>query len=156
MPYINPAAVDGQAFASVVFGFRVERAGAALPQSAQGALFTVAGGRIALLGIVGEVTTAIQNQANNTKVVANPTGGVDVDLCAVLSIADDAVGVQYGITGVPGDAMVGAGGAAPLPQRPVAIKPGTIDLSCSASNTGAVAWTLWYVPLDEGATVVAA
>lgn len=156
MPYPIPAVVDPLQFAAVLFGFRADKPAATLPQSTQGALFTVAGGRVAVLGLIGTVTTAIQNQANNTKLVANPTAGVDVDLCAALSIADDGVGLLYGITGVPGDALVGAGGAAPFAQRPVVVAPGTIDLNCAASNTGAIAWSIWYVPIDEGATVVAA
>lgn len=148
---------NGKILRNLLFGLAVERATAALPQTTQSALFTVTGGRILLLGIVGEVTTAIQNQANNTKLVANPTTGTDVDLCAVLSIANDEVGTLYGITGTFGDAMVGANaGATILPDRPQVVAPGTIDLSCAASNTGSVKWALLYLPLDDGAVVTAA
>jgi hypothetical protein len=104
------------------------------------------------------VTTAIQNQANNTKLTANPSGaGTSVDICAVLSVAADEVGCLYGITGLFSDAMVGANaGATVLPRNPVVLPAGTLDLDCAASNTGSVKWTLWYVPLDEGASVAAA
>ena len=84
--------MTGNALAGVVLGVRVDRATAALPQTAAAAIFTVTGGRVAIMGILGEVTTAIQNQANNTKLTANPTVGTSVDLCAVLSIANDEVG----------------------------------------------------------------
>ena len=40
--------------------------------------------------------------------------------------------------------------------QPVVVPAGTIDLNCAASNTGAVKWSLWYIPLDAGATVTAA
>ena len=84
--------VDRKAVAQITQGFKVSRATAALPQTTQSALFTVTGGRVMILGVVGEVTTIIQNQANNTKLVANPTTGTDVDLCAVLSTANKEAG----------------------------------------------------------------
>lgn len=140
-----------------VFGARVDRATATLPQTTQSALFTVAGGRVVITGIVGEVTTVIQNQANNTKIVSNPTTGTDVDLCAVLSTANKEVGTLFGITGTFATAMVGANaGAGVMCSIPVVVPPGTIDLSCAASNTGSVKWSIYYLPLDDGATVVAA
>jgi hypothetical protein len=148
---------DSAAFRKALFGLSVSRAAAALPQTAQSALFTVSGGRILLTSIIGEVTTVIQTQADNTKLVANPTVGTDVDLCAVLDITADQVGCLYGITGIFADALVGANaGATVVPQRAVVVPVGTIDLSCAASNTGAVKWVITYVPLDDGASVAAA
>lgn len=144
---------NAAAEAAEALGVKVSRATAALPQTAAAAIFTVTG-RVLLRGIVGEVTTVIQTQANNTKLTLN--GVVDVDLCAVLDITADAVGTVYGITGTFGDAMVGAGSAAVFPARMLVLEPGTIDLSCAASNTGAVKWDLWYIPLEPSATVVAA
>ncbi len=138
-------------------GIKVSRATGTLPASTTKALFTIAGGRVLLLGIVGEVTTAIQNQACNTKLTANPTTGTDVDICAVLSIANDEIGCLYGITGLFSDAMVGSNaGAGVWPRNPVVLPAGTLDLSTAATNTGSVKWDLWYVPLDTSATVTAA
>lgn len=138
-------------------GTRVTRATAALPQTTQSALFTVAGGLVAITSILGVVTTAIQAQANNTKIVANPTTGTDVDLCAVLSISGKEVGTIFGITGLFSDALVGANaGAGVLPRNAVAVPAGTIDLSCAASNTGSVRWVVTYVAIDDGASVTAA
>ena len=137
-------------------GQKVRRASAALPQTAAAAIFTITG-RVLLLGIVGRVTTAIQNQANNTKLTANPSASsvASTDLCATASIANDAVGTLYGITGTFATALQ-KGGAIPLPALPVVLQAGTIDLDCSASNTGQVAWDLYYLPLDPGSKVVAA
>lgn len=139
----------------------VEKSAATLPQTTQSALFTISGGKILLKQLVGEVTTIIENQANNTKIVANPAVGADVDLCAVADIANDAVGTMYSVTGDFSDAMVattsGAIETSPTANsRDAIIAAGTIDLNCAASNTGAVKWTLQYVPLDSGASVVAA
>ena len=149
--------LDAAAARTLLLGTRVDRATATLPQTTQAALFTVAGGRILLTSIVGEVTTIIQTQANNTKLVANPTTGTDVDICAVLSITAKEVGCLFGITGLFSDALVGANaGATVLPRNPVVLPVGTLDLSCAASNTGSVKWSITYVPFDAGASVVAA
>ncbi len=149
--------LDAAAARTLLLGTRVDRATATLPQTTQAALFTVSGGRIMLTSIVGEVTTIIQTQANNTKLVANPTVGTDVDICAVLSITAKEAGCLFGITGLFSDAMVGANaGATVLPRNPVVIPVGTLDLSCAASNTGSVKWSITYVPFDAGAAVVAA
>jgi hypothetical protein len=149
--------IQGPQIRQIALGTKVDRSTAALPQTTQSALFTITGGRVLLTSIVGEVTTAIQNQANNTKLVANPTTGTDVDICAVLSVANDEVGCLYGITGLFSDAMVGANAGATVVQRNAVVLPvGTLDLSCAASNTGSVKWSITYVPLDDGASVAAA
>jgi len=138
-------------------GMRVDRATAALPASTAGALFNVVGGTVAITAIVGEVTTVIQTQANNTKLTANPTTGTSVDICAVLDISADEAGCLYGITGTVGDALIGANaGATQLPANPIAVNIGTIDLSCAATNTGSVKWSIWYLPLEDGAYITAA
>jgi hypothetical protein len=51
-------------------GFLVERATAALPATTTANIFTITGGRIIVRGLVGQVTTAIQAQANAVKIVA--------------------------------------------------------------------------------------
>jgi hypothetical protein len=155
--YVNPALVDPQAFTSVIHGFRVDKAAATLPQTATQNLFTVAGGRIAILGILGQVTVVLGATATNGKLLSTPTVGTAVDICAVLAIASKEAGTLFGITGIFGDAMVGANaGATVLQQRPVVVPAGVIGFNCSANNTGSTKWTLWYVPLDVGATAVSA
>ena len=136
--------------------FRAFRAVAALPATTATPYFTVTG-RIKLLAILGEVTTVVQTQANNTKLIANPTVGADVDLCAVNDITADAVGTIYGITGTLANAMIATtSGAGVYQAAPLLIAAGTIDLSCAATNTGATKWLIDYQPIDPGAFVVAA
>lgn len=138
----------------------VERATATLPQTAASALFTVATGRVIVTSIIGEVTTVIQTQADNTKLTFDPTAaGATQDLCAVLDITADAVGTMYSITGTPATALQDSLNFVPSNKRlaqPIILKPGSVLLDCAASNTGSVKWTLTYWPLDTGATVVAA
>ena len=148
---------EGNVVRQMLVGNRVERATAALPQTTASALFTVSGGRVCVTQILGEVTTVIQTQANNTKLVANPTTGTDVDICAVLDISADEVGTLYSITGTFGDAMQGVNAGAATEQAAGVIVPeGTIDLNCAASNTGSVKWTVIYYPIDDGASISAA
>jgi hypothetical protein len=152
MTFVNPALVDPQSFASVILGFRADKAAFTLPQTATGSLFTVSGGRIALLGLLGEVTTALGATATNAKIISTPTVGTAVDLCAVLAVASKELGALFGITGIFGDALVGANaGATILGMRPIVVPVGVIGLNTSANNTGATKWTAWWVPLDDGA-----
>lgn len=146
--------VDPDAFNAVQRGFRADKASAALPQTATGTLFTVAGGRVALLGLLGEVTVVLGATATNAKIISTPTTGTAVDLCAVLAIASKEAGTLFGITGIFTDALVGANaGAAVLQQRPIVIPIGVIGLNTSANDTGSTKWTAWWVPLDSGATL---
>ncbi len=150
--------LDASSIRAVTHGTLVERATAALPQTTDDALFTITGGRIRVVSLIGEVTTVIQTQANATKLKFNPTAtGADQDLCATLDITADAVGTLYGITGTVTDAMVDDllivnGDLA----SPLVLSEGDIELDCAASNTGSVAWTLVYTAIDSDATVAAA
>lgn len=136
---------------------QVSRATDALPQTVHEALFAITGGRVMLMQIIGEVTTVIQTQANNTKLKFNPTDtGADTDICAVLNISADAVGTLYGITGTIADAMIDGLLQLKAQAAPLILSEGDIELNCAASNTGSVKWDLFYIPLDSGATVAAA
>lgn len=152
--------IAGDQLRSLLCGVKVQRATAALPQTAAGALFTVTGGKVLITSLVGEVTTVIQTQADNTKLTFDPTdAGATQDLCAVLDITADAVGTLYSITGTPATAMQDALNFLPsskVPAQPIVLKPGSILLDCAASNTGSVKWELTYIPLDNGASVAAA
>lgn len=151
------ALYEAQAARQVLLGFKVDRATATLPQTTAHALFTIAGGRVLITGIVGEVTTVIQTQANDAKLTANPTTGTSVDMCAALDITADEAGCLYGITGTPANAMVGTNaGLTPAMAVGQILNIGTIDLDCAASNTGSVKWSVTYIPVDDGATIVAA
>lgn len=145
---------------ALALGVKVPRATGALPQTASGALFTVTGGRVLVVSLVGEVTTVIQTQANATKLTFDPTdAGATQDLCATTDITADAVGTVYSITGTPATVLQDALNSLPSNKTltvPLLLKPGQVLLSCAASNTGSVKWDLAYVPFDNGAFVAAA
>lgn len=151
MPAFTQSQLD--ALTAYFIGRRVDKASATLPASTNQTLFTITGGRVLLLGIVGEVTTLVQTQACNAKLTSAPTTGTAVDICAVLDITADEVGCLYGITGLFSDALVGANaGAAPIQNAGGIVIPiGVIRLNTSATNTGATKWSAFYVPLDDGA-----
>lgn len=150
--------LDSASIRAVTLGTIVQRATSTLPAGTDLALFTITGGQILLLAIWGEVTVAIQNQANATLLKLNPTAtGADQDICASLDIDNDAIGEIYSITGTVGDAMVSdllIGNA--MLQDPLLLSEGDIELECAATNTGSVAWNIIYVSLDSAGTVAAA
>lgn len=152
------AQVSGSTLREVLLGSKVERATAALPQTATGTLFTVTGGRVMITSIVGQVTTGIQAQANAVKLVATPSGaGAVNDLCATVDVNGLAAGGLVSVTGLAGDVAVkSTGGGVSTLRNPIIVAAGAIGLNTAASNTGSVKWSLTYVPLDDGASVKAA
>lgn len=150
--------IQGSQLQTVLFGSLVTRAAAALPQTAQSALFTVAGGNVLVTSMVGEVTTAIQAQSTTVQIVGNPTTGTDVNW---TNSTGDINGKEVGSTvALPaafgGTALVQTAGGNGLSGIAYLARIGTIDLKTGASSTGAMKWYLTYVPLDAGATVTAA
>ena len=153
---ITKTTLKDNAAAKSGLGVGVDRATAALPATATAAIFTVAGGRCLVTQILGEVTTVIQTQVCNVKLQANPTAtGTSVDMCANLDVSAKVLASLFGITGTLADALLN--GLAIIGQAtPIIVQAGTIDLVTSATNTGSVKWHVRYIPLDEGATIVAA
>ena len=68
MSYVSYTSVDPQSFTSVGLGFRADKTSATLPASTTQNLFTIAGGRVLIKMLFGEVTTVVQAQACNLKV----------------------------------------------------------------------------------------
>lgn len=139
-------------------GILVSRATATLPPGALGGLFTITGGRIIVKALIGEVTTIIQAQACTVKVTHTPTTGTAVDWSAVsASISALEVGGKLALPAAAATALVtGNAGGLIAPQASWIATIGSIGITTSATNTGSVKWDLIYVPLDNGAQVVAA
>ena len=152
----RPGRVSGSTQTLVDQWIRVDRAIDTLPTTAQEAIFTVANGNVLVKLIYGEVTTIIQTQANNLSVIATPTTGTAGNLATTLNISADEVGTFYLVEG-DGSALVGVAAAGSFfvagTPVPMIIPPGTIDILTSATNTGAIRWTLFYLPLQDNAVV---
>ena len=141
-----------------LLGIHVAKAAATLPATTTQNIFTIAGGRVLLVCLLGEVTTIIQAQVNNLKVTSAPTTGTAVDLASNLDINGKEAGTLL-LAELDGTALVGANAGAGMSGigPPFAIVPiGVIRIETSATNTGATKWDLWYVPIDIGASVVSA
>jgi hypothetical protein len=119
-------------------------------------LFTIAGGLVSITSIVGEVTTSI-TVANSYKLQANPTTGTTKDLVTATDIGttDTLAGSLLGFDGVTASSIQQGPGAVPMLLRPIAVNTGQIE-SVSAGTDGVIVWTVTWVPLTDGATLVAA
>jgi hypothetical protein len=130
------------------------------PQATSANLFTIAGGRVMVMALIGEVTGIFSGTATNLKLTSTPTTGSAVDIAANLAAASFEVGAILVCEG-DGTALIGtatgAGFAPALNALPFVLPIGVISLTSSGSNTtGATKWDMWYVPLDDGAYVVSA
>lgn len=133
----------------------VQRPAADLPQAATGALFTVSGGNVLLLGIVGTVTATLGTDTNASSVDA---GGLTLATYSTLSsglLPGSVVGGQTpGANPNEHAYPIGAGGSSA--SAPLVLADGAaVSLTCAASVSGQLRWTAWYAPLDPGAFMTA-
>lgn len=146
MSVLNP----NKAFSQGILGVTVSKSTGTLAATTI-PLFTVAGGLVAVTSIVGRVTTAI-TVANSYKLQHNPTAGTTVDLCTATDIGTTDTVVGEILVAKKGAAL--AVGAALL-VAPVVMETGQIE-SVSAGTDGVIKWYVSWVPIDDGATLVAA
>lgn len=148
--------------ADISFGLRVDRA-AALVTAATVPLFTVSGGRVLMTGFLGEVAVVIANTATTLQITHLTTDAVTpvvTDLCiASASIAQYAAGRMFTLPAAVGSALTVSVGssAATMNFSPTwVLKIGSLQLVGSAAPaTGTIKWSMWYVPIDDGAYVTA-
>jgi len=125
-------------------------------------LFTVTG-RCLITSLTGEVTTVVAT--TTTMKLRDITNSID--LCAATTITTDDVGTMYALGGVKADVL--NGGIAPVVGSisfangsftPVIVGDVQAALTIAhvldGAGTGAVTWTLFYIPLVASATVAAA
>jgi len=155
-----PTNIQNQQILRATTGFLVSRATAALPAGVKGSIFTVSGGRIQVKLLVGEVTTVLGATVTSLVIGNTPTVGSAVaNSLATTAVITSAVAGTH-LTASPGGALIitdiaNANGVV-VPTATFLCPAGGIDITPTATNTGSVKWDLWYVPLDPGATVVAA
>jgi len=121
-------------------------------------LFTITGGRVLVTQIVGEVTTTMQTTTINFNLTSDPTVGTTTnDMCALTDLTAAEVGSLLSITGVAADALVvGKSGSVRGMSNPMIVAAGAIEATVGATHTGSIKWSIWYIPLDDGAYVEAA
>lgn len=120
-------------------------------------LFTIAGGQVMVTSMYGLVTTSI-TVANSYKLQMNPTTGDTQDICAATDIGttDTLAGsiLQFGLsttTAPPKLISIGYGTARLNTVLPI----GQIE-HVSAGTDGVISWYVTWVPMTDGATLVAA
>jgi hypothetical protein len=146
--------IDGKALRQLLLGKKVDR-DADTHTNATHAHFEIHTGRVLMTGLVGKCT--VVSAANDTIWEAVPTTGTAQPVCGILDIDPVAVGDSMTITGKANDAMTYNASASGLPMMTyggVVLNVGTLNLHPAAAD-GASSWTLFYVPIDDGAHVVA-
>lgn len=147
--------IQGSQLRTLGFGQRASKSTGTLAASTV-ALFTVAGGRVAITSVYGVVGTAI-TVANSYKLQHNPTTGTTVDLCASTDIGttDTPAGDLLSFTGETVGSNLSRGGAVETLRAPIVLAAGQIE-SVSAGTDGEITWVVTWVPLDDGASLAAA
>jgi len=164
-PATNRSIMDYQGVTPAFFmpglGFAVTKSGSHAAATSHD-LFTVTG-KVLITLLAGEVTTVI----DTTTTLKLRIKTDNVDLCAATTITTDADGTQYLLTGDFGDTL--NGGVAPVLRAADKNSLGgwgfvvgdaggtaTIEDVLDGAGGGVVLWTLYYMPLEAGASVVAA
>ena len=145
---------DGMALRKLMLGLKVDRDTAAMTTGLE--LFTVSEGNCLVTLMIGEVTTDIENTSVDFTIVADPTTGTSTNIAALLAVDDDEAGTLYTVNGVAATALqVGSSGSVPGALQPFVVAPGAIEITMSGAHTGSVKWTVFYVPLEDGAYITA-
>ena len=148
-------------------GVQVDRPASVLPQTVVSPgtpYFTVAGGKVLITGLVGEIVTANVGGVVNANWFHNAAVGTDVNICAATALGALVIGDILVVTGLLTDAMLPAahassahfGGATALGVKGFIVTAGALGVITNASVAGEWIWTLWYIPLTAGALVVPA
>lgn len=147
----------GSAYRQMNLGLKVERPTAVVPQTATASIFSVTGGRIIVTALLGVVTVAGSATDPLLKVRSLPTVGSITDLSAVVAtFTSSPTGTILSVGGAPASAMTASTGAGTGLDQTLIIPAGAIQLAAGASNaTLSIAWTICWIPLDDGAVVAA-
>ena len=150
------------AFSVPGLGFAVTKTSDLASAAGVDDLFTITG-KVKISLIEGEVTTVVATTTTMKLRVKTD----NVDLCAATTITADADGTHYLFTGVASETLnggitpvlrVGYGANGNITPVVIGDASGTATLEhvLDGAGTGAVLWTLYYMPLEAGASVAAA
>jgi len=147
--------IQGNQLRDIALGRRVEKSTGTLAATTV-PLFTIAGGEVLVTSIYGKVTTAI-TVANSYKLQHNPTTGTTNDLVAATDIGttDTPAGDVLTFDGVRASSIVRGGGGIVAHGPGIVLQTGQVE-SVSAGTDGVILWVVTWVPLTDGATLVAA
>lgn len=143
--------MSSAAHASMILGQRVSKSTGTLAATTV-PLFTITG-IVAITSLVGEVTTAI-TVANSYKLQINPTVGTTADIAAATDIGTtDTPAGEILVAELDNTAILVGKGF--LVSNALILPAGQIE-HVSAGTDGVITWRLTFVPVTDGASVVAA
>lgn len=156
-------ALNNSAFRKAIFGLGPVTKSTGTLAATTVDLFIVAGGEVMVTALWGKVTTSI-TVANSYYLKVTPTTGdasqlcVATDIGATDTVAGGILGFGLGSTTAPPKLMSPSATSnvswpGPLPLT--VITTGKIQ-SVSAGTDGVISWYVLWVPLTDGATLVAA
>jgi len=136
--------------ADINIGMRVDRATSLVRDKS---LFRVKGGRVLLTCLHGYVTTAMHATTQNVKIQHDATNGAATDICANTAFKSLAQFTHLSISGDKTDAFNTSTSAVEAMAYPVILGVGDIKLVRGQNVDGSLSWSVWYVPLDDGASI---
>lgn len=116
-------------------------------------VFTVTG-EVLITSLYGRVTTAI-TVAGTTKLTANPTLGTSVDMCTATDLGTTDTVAGEIVVPLKGAAIALGANILSAAQEWI-VATGAIEHTVATGGDGAILWSVTYVPLSDGATLVAA
>jgi len=134
----------------------VSKATGAITGNPTTALFTIAGGEVLITSVYGKVTTALTTDSGTYALQQNPTTGDTTTIVTAtdLGTSDTAVGSTIGLThGTTAAPAFLRGGHVRLDA---VVTTGQIEFVGAASANGAITFYVTWIPLTDGATLVAA
>lgn len=149
--------IQGDQVRAITQGILVHRDAATI--AADQDLFSVDGGRVILLGLLGNVTVAVGGGSQDIELDFDPDdGGSNVALSTTLLIDGDVVGTTYTLNTTAGGALIESLDVAynAILATPIVLPEGDIVLDVTGTEAGEIEWDLIYAPLDNGASVAAA
>jgi len=148
--------LDNNAFRKAVLGLGPASKATGTLSATTFDLFTIAGGQVLITAFWLKCTTAISTDGGTLALTMVPTTGTTKTLVSAtdLGTTDTAVGDLVGMT--RGTSAVPAFLAAGQIELGVPLPAGTLKLTGASSVNGAVTAYCHWVPLVDGATLVAA
>ena len=126
-------------------------------------IFTITGGMIKIVSIVGRVTTIIGGVSNGNIEATTTVPAATTAMSTTVAIDNDAAGTIYtfvGPTGVLTPTTAGVVlmdyGSTTLTPTQYIVNAGTINFTGSAAQTGVIEWTMDYLPMTPSVVVAAA
>lgn len=151
------SANPGKAFRNQLLGMApASKATGAITGNPTTPLFTIAGGEVLITALWGVVTTALSTDSGTYALQQNPTTGTTqvivtaTDLGTTDTAVGDLIGLTHGTTAAP--AFLRGGSI----EAGILVTTGQIEFVGAASANGAITFYVTWVPLTDGATLVAA